>query len=86
MLSILSEYLESIIVNDMPIELHGICFDEYQCCTLYLKGLKFMLILSLIFSLPLFQVDAMKTGLKEMKKEYKNVNINEIEVKSLCVQ
>lgn len=27
-----------------------------------------------------FKVDAMKLGLKEMKKEYKKVNIDEIEV------
>lgn len=29
----------------------------------------------------LFQVDAMKTGMKAMKKEYKKVNIDEIEVR-----
>lgn len=34
---------------------------------------------ALYFSL--FQVDAMKLGVKEFKKEYKNVNIDQIEVR-----
>ena len=32
----------------------------------------------------IFQVDAMKTGLKDMKKAYKKIDINKIEVLRLC--
>lgn len=54
-----------------------ICFKAFLWHTIVII-IAFVIIIS--FAMFYSQVDAMKLGLKEMKKEYKKVDIDEIEV------